>query len=82
MEMESKEVLALTLQFDGVAAVVRALVSELATNDAGLRNRLARVAGSDIRERMKDPKQEMARTIMMTVAAQTCGVPAGFLIGQ
>jgi hypothetical protein len=80
--MESKEVLALTLQFDGVAAVVRALVSEFAAKDAELPKRLARAAGSDIRERMKDPKEEAACKVVLAVAAHTCGLSAGFLAGQ
>jgi hypothetical protein len=72
----------LSLQFDGVAAVLRALVSELTAKDTELPKRLARAAGSEIRERMKDPKEEAARNVILTVAAHTCGLSAGFLVGQ
>ena len=80
--MGSIEEVALAPQFDGLAAVVRALVSELAANDVELRKRLARSAASDIRDRTANFEDETARNIMLLTAARTCGLPAGFLIGQ
>jgi len=80
--MGSIEELVLAPQFDGVAAVVRALISELATNDKELRKRLARAAGSDIRDKTKDSTDEATRNIMLLTAARTCGLPAVFLVGQ
>jgi hypothetical protein len=81
MEPAQQAVTALALQFDGVAAVVRALISELTAKDTELPKRLARAAGSEMRERMKDSQKE-ARDIVLLTVARTCGLPAGFLIGQ
>ena len=72
----------LTPMFDGLAAVVRALISELADNDPALRERLARAAGADIREKTADHKNEAARNIMLLTAARTCGVSEGVLVGH
>jgi hypothetical protein len=80
--MASLEEMALAPQMDGVAAVVRAIVSELATADEGLRRKLALKAGADIRKRMADAKSEASRNIALLIAANTCGVPHGLLTGQ
>jgi hypothetical protein len=80
--MASAEEIMLAPQFDGLAAVVRALISELAANNAELRQRLAREAGSDIREKTKSFENEAARNVMLLTAARICGLPAGFLVGQ
>jgi hypothetical protein len=80
--MASAEETMLAPQFDGLAAVVRALISQLADDDAELRKKLARAAASDIREKTKDFENEAARNVMLVTAAHTCGVPAGFLVGQ
>jgi phospholipase/lecithinase/hemolysin len=80
--MPSVEEVTLAPQFDGVAAVVRAIVSELAAADDGLRQKLARAAAADIRARTPDLRNEAARNVMLATAAITCGVPIGLLAGQ
>jgi hypothetical protein len=81
MEMTSAEQM-LAPQFDGLAAVVRAIVAELAADNIGLREKLARRAAADIRARTKDFKNEAACNVMLATAAITCGVPIGLLAGQ
>jgi hypothetical protein len=80
--MASSEEMLLAPQFDGLAAVVRAIVSEIAADDTGLRQKLARAAAADIRKRTTDLKSEAARNVMLATAAITCGVPIGLLAGQ
>ena len=75
------EELLLAPQFDGLAAVVRALVSELAERDEGLRRKLALAAAADIRAKTESVS-EAARNIMLVTAARTCGVPFGLVAGQ
>jgi hypothetical protein len=67
---------------DGLEAVVRALISELAADDSDLPKRLARVAGADIRKRTIDLKDQAARDVMLLVASRVCGLPFGSLAGQ
>ena len=61
--------------YDGLEAVVRALVSELATENPNLRKRLALAAAANIRENAKGVKSDAAQGIMLIVAARVCGVP-------
>jgi hypothetical protein len=80
--MESTEEMMLTPQFDGLAAVIRAIVSELAEDNTGLRQKLARAAAADIRNRTQGLKSDAFRNVMLATAAITCGVPIGSLAGQ
>ena len=80
MPMSVPEELFLSPQFDGLAAVVREIVSELAASDAGLRKKLALAAGANIRA--LELKSEAFRGIMLRTAAVACGVPVGLLAGQ
>ena len=80
--MPSSTELMLAAQFDGLAAVLRSLISELDSTNAGMRQKLARSAAADIRERTKDLKSDAARNVMLATAAITCGVPIGSLAGQ
>jgi septal ring factor EnvC (AmiA/AmiB activator) len=80
--MSSSTELMLAPQFDGLAAVLRALVSELESANTGVRQKLARAAATDIRARMKDANRDAARDVMLATAAITCGVPIGSLAGN
>jgi hypothetical protein len=80
--MPSSTEVMLAPQFDGLAAVLRALIAELATDNDDLRKKLARAAAADIRAKVPDQKHEAARNVMLAVAAITCGVPIGSLAGQ
>jgi hypothetical protein len=80
--MPSSTEIMLAPQFDGLAAVLRAILSELDSGNNGLRQELARRAGADIRARTKDFKNDEARQVMLATVAITCGVPIGLLAGQ
>jgi hypothetical protein len=80
--MPSPTEIMLAPQFDGLAAVLRAIVSELETDQSGIRQKLARAAATDIRSRMKDANRDAARDVMLATVAITCGGPIGSLAGN
>jgi hypothetical protein len=75
--MPSSTELLLAPQFDGLAAVLRALISELESTNTGTRQKIARAAAYDIQKRMKDSNRDMARDIMLYTIATTCDLPIG-----
>jgi hypothetical protein len=76
--------LALATQFDGLAACVRAVVSELikSTQDENLRQRLALAAAADIRSKTSAADLKAAQDLMLATVARTFEIPIGRIAGQ
>jgi hypothetical protein len=82
--MSTHEELTLAPQFEGLAAAVRALISEYLEEHQGedLRRRMALKAAADVRSKTADAEMKSARDAMQLTVARTFGVPAGVLIDQ
>lgn len=82
--MATHEELVLAPQLDGLAASVRALISEYLEEHHGedLRRRMALKAAADIRSKTDGAELEDARNLMLLTVARTFGVPAGVVLGQ